>query len=80
MNSSNGTGEVNGDDLIDNSQDQEIEIVVNNVVASFALGCKLDLRKIAKEAPHVIHKRDQAVSEFGGGKTVGRSFLSARWY
>ncbi|CAF2671085.1 unnamed protein product [Rotaria sp. Silwood2] len=47
--------------LINNSQDQEIEIFVNNVVGSFALGCKLNLRKIAMEASNVIYKRDQAM-------------------
>ncbi|CAF0767608.1 unnamed protein product [Rotaria sordida] len=47
--------------LINNSQDQEIEIFVNNVVCSFALGCKLNLRKIAIEAANVIYKRDQAM-------------------
>jgi hypothetical protein len=45
------------------SQDQEIEIFVNNVVSSFALGCQLNLRKIAMEAAHVIYKRDQAVDK-----------------
>ena len=74
MDSGKGTGEVDNNDLIDNSQDQEIEIVVNNVVGSFALGCKLDLRKIAKEAPHVIHKRDQAVSDFERGEQSDESF------
>jgi hypothetical protein len=78
MDSSNGSGEGDDNDLTDSSQDQEIEIVVNNVVASFALGCKLDLRKIAKEAPHVIYKRDQAVSVFDHGRQS--TFLSARWY
>ncbi|CAF0712522.1 unnamed protein product [Adineta steineri] len=47
--------------LINNSQDQEIEIFVNNVVCTFALGCKLNLRKIAMEAANVIYKRDQAM-------------------
>jgi transcription initiation factor TFIID TATA-box-binding protein len=47
--------------LINNSQDQEIEIFINNVVCSFALCCKLDLRKIAKEAANVIYKREQAM-------------------
>ncbi|CAF0896506.1 unnamed protein product [Rotaria sp. Silwood1] len=47
--------------LINNSQDQEIEVLVNNVVCSFALGCKLNLRKIAMEASNVIYKRDQAM-------------------
>lgn len=43
------------------SQDQELEIFVNNVVSSFALGCSLNLRKIATEGAHVIYKRDQSV-------------------
>jgi TATA-box binding protein (TBP) (component of TFIID and TFIIIB) len=47
--------------LENNSQDPEIEIFVNNVVGSFALGCKLNLRKIAMEAANVIYKRDQAM-------------------
>jgi transcription initiation factor TFIID TATA-box-binding protein len=54
---------VSNDDnsLINNSQDQEIEIFINNVVCSFALCCKLDLRKIAKEAANVIYKREQSM-------------------
>ena len=47
---------------IDHSEDSEIELFVNNVVASFALGCTLNLRKIAMEAANVIYRRDQAVS------------------
>ena len=47
-----------------NEQDSEIELFVSNVVCSFALGCKLNLRKIALEAANVIYKRDHAVSIF----------------
>ncbi|CAF2137117.1 unnamed protein product [Rotaria magnacalcarata] len=47
--------------LINPPQDQEIEIFVNNVVCSFALGCKLNLRKIAMEGSNVIYKREQAM-------------------
>jgi TATA-box binding protein (TBP) (component of TFIID and TFIIIB) len=43
-------------------QDPEIELFVNNIVCTFALGCKLNLRKIAMEAANVIYKRGQAVS------------------
>ena len=42
-------------------QDSEIELFVNNVVCTFALSCKLNLRKIAMEAANVIYKRDHAV-------------------
>ncbi|CAF1610666.1 unnamed protein product, partial [Adineta ricciae] len=42
-------------------QDEEIEIFVNNVVCTFALGCKLNLRKIAMEASNVIYKREQSM-------------------
>jgi TATA-box binding protein (TBP) (component of TFIID and TFIIIB) len=48
----------------DNSDDPEIELFVNNVVCSFALGCKLNLRKIAMEAANVIYRRDHAVGYF----------------
>jgi transcription initiation factor TFIID TATA-box-binding protein len=47
-----------------NQQEPEIELFVNNVVCSFALGCKLNLRKIAMEAANVIYKRDHAVCHF----------------
>lgn len=47
--------------LMNGSQDQELEIFVNNVVCSFTLSCSLDLRRIAKEAANVIYKRDQAM-------------------
>ncbi|UJR28859.1 hypothetical protein I4U23_010082 [Adineta vaga] len=47
--------------VLNNSQDEEIEIIVNNVVATFALGCKLNLRKIAMEASNVIYKREQSM-------------------
>lgn len=47
--------------LDNNPQDPEIELFVNNVVSSFALGCKLNLRKIAMEAANVIYKRDHAM-------------------
>jgi transcription initiation factor TFIID TATA-box-binding protein len=50
--------------MIDNQQDPEIELFVNNVVCSFALGCKLNLRKIAMEAANVIYKRENAVCGF----------------
>jgi transcription initiation factor TFIID TATA-box-binding protein len=50
--------------IVDNQQDPEIELFVNNVVCSFALGCKLNLRKIAMEAANVIYKRDHAVYDF----------------
>lgn len=54
---------VSNDDnsLVNGPQDQEIEIFVNNVVCSFSLCCKLDLRKIAKQAANVIYKREQAM-------------------
>ncbi|CAF1231221.1 unnamed protein product [Adineta ricciae] len=42
-------------------QDEEIEIFINNVVCTFALGCKLNLRKIAMEASNVIYKREQSM-------------------
>lgn len=45
----------------DDSNESEIELSVNNVVCSFASGCKLNLRKIAMEAANVIYKRDQAM-------------------
>jgi len=62
INSTNSCIVSNDDNsLINNSQDQEIEIFVNNVVCSFSLCCKLDLRRIAKEAANVIYKREQAM-------------------
>ncbi|CAF4068363.1 unnamed protein product, partial [Rotaria sordida] len=48
-------------DIDRNQHDSEIELFVNNVVCSFALGCKLNLRKIAMEAANVIYKRDHAM-------------------
>ncbi|CAF4374875.1 unnamed protein product, partial [Rotaria magnacalcarata] len=48
-------------DIEHNQQDSEIELFVSNVVCSFALGCKLNLRKIAMEAANVIYKRDHAM-------------------
>ncbi|CAF2971801.1 unnamed protein product [Rotaria sp. Silwood2] len=48
-------------DIECNQQDSEIELFVNNIVCSFALGCKLNLRKIAMEAANVIYKRDHAM-------------------
>jgi TATA-box binding protein (TBP) (component of TFIID and TFIIIB) len=48
-------------DLDNNPQDPEIELFVNNVVCSFALGCKLNLRKIAMEGANVIYKRAHAM-------------------
>lgn len=44
-----------------NCQDPEIELIVNNVVCSFALGCKLNLRKIAMEGANVIYRREHAM-------------------
>ena len=52
----------NAPDPIDHGEDSEIELFVNNVVCSFALGCQLNLRKIAMEAANVIYRRDQSVS------------------
>ncbi|CAF0984376.1 unnamed protein product [Rotaria sp. Silwood1] len=49
-------------DIERTQQDSEIELFVNNIVCSFALGCKLNLRKIAMEAANVIYKRDHAAS------------------
>lgn len=46
---------------MNNSQDQEIEIIVNNVVCTFTLGCSLNLRRIAMQAANVIYKREQSV-------------------
>ena len=48
-------------DLDNDSQDPEIELFVNNVVCSFALSCKLNLRKIAMEGANVIYERAHAV-------------------
>ncbi|CAF0782781.1 unnamed protein product [Didymodactylos carnosus] len=45
----------------DVQQDQEIELIVNNVVSSFSLGCKIQLRKVAMEGAHVEYKRDNAM-------------------
>jgi len=44
-----------------NCQDPEIELIVNNVVCSFALGCKLNLRRIAMEGANVIYRREHAM-------------------
>ena len=52
----------NAPDPIDHGDESEIELFVNNVVCSFALGCQLNLRKIAMEAANVIYRRDQSVS------------------
>ncbi|CAF3418870.1 unnamed protein product [Rotaria sp. Silwood1] len=49
-------------DIERTQQDSEIELFVNNIVCSFALGCKLNLRKIATEAANVIYKRDHAAN------------------
>lgn len=51
----------NAPDPIDHGDDSEIELFVNNVVCSFALGCQLNLRKIAMEAANVIYRRDQSM-------------------
>ncbi|UJR20742.1 hypothetical protein I4U23_023860 [Adineta vaga] len=48
-------------DITNNSQEPEIELYVNNIVCSFALGCQLNLRKIAMEAANVIYKRGHAM-------------------
>lgn len=48
-------------DASNDQQDSEIELFVNNVVCTFALSCKLNLRKIAMEAANVIYKRDHAM-------------------
>ncbi|CAF0976026.1 unnamed protein product [Adineta ricciae] len=48
-------------DAPSNSQDPEIELFVNNIVCTFALGCKLNLRKIAMEAANVIYNRGHAM-------------------
>ncbi|CAF3781369.1 unnamed protein product [Adineta steineri] len=48
-------------DTQNNQQDPEIELFVNNIVCTFALGCKLNLRKIAMEAANVIYKRGNAM-------------------
>lgn len=54
---------VSNDDnsLINNSQDEEIEISVSNVVCSFSLCCNLKLRDIAQKGANVIYKREQAM-------------------
>lgn len=54
---------VSNDDnsLINNSQDEEINIFVSNVVCSFSLCCNLKLRDIAQKGANVIYKREQAM-------------------
>ncbi|CAF0886733.1 unnamed protein product [Didymodactylos carnosus] len=49
------------DDVFSPQQDQEIELNINNVVCSFSLGCKIQLRKVAMEGAHVEYKRDNAM-------------------
>lgn len=53
--------DTNDDPAVVKGDDSEIELFVNNVVCSFALGCQLNLRKIAMEAANVIYRRDHAV-------------------
>jgi len=60
INSPNSCTVSNDDNsLINDSQDEEIDIFVSNVVCSFSLCRALNLREIAKNGVNVIYKREQ---------------------
>ena len=43
-------------------EEPSVDIVINNVVGSFSVGCHLDLREIARVGKHVEYKKENAVS------------------
>ncbi len=44
------------------AQEPVIDIVINNVVCTFATKCHLNLKRIAMDGVHVIYKRENGVS------------------